>query len=80
MPQLYPIATYVKKGYKNARYLLDGISMTGSLWWFSPLKINENGNDLLPSAHKVYEIQSSLFLITSSTDNSRIFEPHLYLR
>ena len=29
--------------------------MTESRWWFSPLKLDETGNELLPSAHKVHQ-------------------------
>ena len=48
--------------------------MTESLWWFSPLKINENGNDLLPSAHKVDEKSEKLNNASAfSIDMRRVF-------
>lgn len=48
--------------------------MTESIWWFSPLKINENGNDLLPSAHKVYEKSEKLNNASAfSIDMRRVF-------
>ena len=34
--------------------------MTESRWWFSPLKIDEIGNELLPSAHRVDEKSEKL--------------------
>jgi hypothetical protein len=49
-------------------------NMTESRWWFSPLKIDETGNELLPSAHKVHEKSEKLSNASAfSIDMRRFF-------
>lgn len=48
--------------------------MTESRWWFSPLKIDDAGSELLPSAHKVHEKSEKLNNASSfSIDMRRVF-------
>jgi len=48
--------------------------MTESRWWFSPLKIDDTGNELLPSAHKVQEKSEKLNNASAfSIDMRRVF-------
>jgi hypothetical protein len=48
--------------------------MTKSRWWFSPLKIDDTGNELLPSAHKVHEKSEKLNNASAfSVDMRRVF-------
>jgi hypothetical protein len=48
--------------------------MTESRWWFSPLKIDDGGNELLSSAHKVHEKSEKLDIASAfSIDMRRVF-------
>jgi hypothetical protein len=48
--------------------------MTESRWWFSPLKIDDTGNELQASAHRVHEKSEKLNNASAfSIDMRRVF-------
>ena len=58
----------------SSQYPLLELKMTKSRWWFSPLKIDDTGNELLPSAHKVHEKSEKLNNASAfSVDMRRVF-------